>query len=230
MAKDCLEIFDKIINMVKNNWNEIYKRGGIFDYYDMLKPHSDMARIIRLFKKRDIKKVLDIGCGLGNNLIPLMENDFEVAGIDMSADAIQKFKKSLDKIHKEISLKVAPFEELPYKDGEFDGVICVQTLSHGKTKNIKKGIEEILRVLRKGGVAFLTVPGRVAKGKVRYCLVKTATKIEDCVYVPTIGPEIGISHFIFSKDVIRSLFKKFKIEEIGRDYNDYYSIIISKRS
>jgi len=207
----------------------VYKKGGIFEYYDMLKPHPHMAHVITLFKNRKIKKVLDIGCGLGNNLIPLMENGFDVAGIDVSADAIQKFKKSLDKIHKKIPLKIGSFEKLPYKNEEFDGIICIQTLTHGKTKDIEKGVKEILRVLRKGGIVFLTLPGRIAKGEVRYCLVKTATKIEDRVYVPTIGSEIGIPHFIFSKSVIRSLFKKSRIEEVGRDYMDYYSVIISKR-
>lgn len=214
--------------MVKNDWNKVYKKGGIFDYYDMLKPHPDMARVIKLFRKRKIKKVLDIGCGLGNNLFPLMGNGFEVAGLDMSSDAIQKLKESLSKINKQVPLEVGSFEKLPYKDEEFDAVVCVQTLTHGKTKNIESGISEIYRILRKRGIAFLTLPGRVAKGQVRYCLVKTATRIEDRVYVPTIGSEIGIAHFIFSRSVIRSLFKKFKVEKIGNDYMDYYSVVVSR--
>lgn len=215
--------------MVKNNWNEVYRKGGIFEYYDMLKPHPDMDRIIKLLKKNKIHKVLDLGCGLGNNSFPLIEKGFDVAGLDISADAIGKFQKALNKIKVSISLKVGPFEKLPYKDEEFDSIVCVQTLSHGRTKNIEKGVSEILRVLRPGGVAFLTLPGRVAKHEVRYCLVKTATKIEDNVYVPTKGSEIGIPHFIFNKEVIRKVFRNFEIKEIGRDYLDYYSVIITKK-
>lgn len=214
---------------MKNDWNKVYKKGGIFEYYDMLRPHPDMSRVIDIFKKNNVRKVLDLGCGLGNNTIPLMESGFDVSGIDISADAIQKFKISLSKIKKNIPLKVGPFEKLPFKTGEFDGIVCVQTLSHGRAKNIEQGAAEILRVLKKGGMVFLTLPGRVAKSEVRYCLVKTATKIDERVYVPNKGSEIGIPHFIFNKEVIRNIFRNFKINEVRRDYLDYYSVILTRK-
>lgn len=213
----------------KNNWDEVYKKGGIFDYYDMLKPHPDMDRIIKIFKKNKISKVLDLGCGLGNNLIPLLIEGFEASGIDMSQDAIKKLKMNLKKIKKTSKLKVGLLQNLPYKDNDFDAIVCVQTLAHGKTAEVKKAVSEMTRVLKKGGFIFLTLTGRTANGEVRYCLVKTAKRVQGRVYVPTIGAEIGIPHFIFDKSTIRKMFGAYKILEIGRDYHDYYSVLAVKK-
>jgi ubiquinone/menaquinone biosynthesis C-methylase UbiE len=214
---------------MKNNWDEVYKKGGIFKYYDMLKAHPDISRIIDIFKQKKVIKVLDLGCGLGNNLMPLAVNGFEVSGLDMSPQAITKLKESLKKIGMNADLKVGLLEKLPYKDSEFDAVICVQTLPHGRTENIKKGVSEMVRVLKKGGMAFVTIPGRVARGEIRYCLVKTAKKVEDRVYIPTKGSEVGIPHFIFNKSIIYKMFNKFKIIELQKDYLDYYSVIMIKK-
>ncbi len=53
-----------------NQWNEIYKKEGTnYGYYNILEPHKDMPKVARFFKKQGVKKVLDLGCGAGRNLI-----------------------------------------------------------------------------------------------------------------------------------------------------------------
>lgn len=212
-----------------NDWNKVYKKGGIFDYYDMLKPHPDLAQVIKIFKKKGVKKILDLGCGLGNNLIPMLVVGFDIEGIDMSEEAIKKAQANLNKIKKTAKLKVGFLQKLPYQNNEFDGIICIQTLAHGKTRDVKKAVSETTRVLRSGGLIFLTLTGRTAKGKVRYCLVQTAKRIEGRVYVPTQGAEIGIPHFIFDKATIIKMFEDYRILKIGKDYNDYYSVLAIKK-
>lgn len=207
----------------------MYKKGGIFNYYDMLKPHPDMPRIIKMLKKRHAVKVLDLGCGLGNNLMPLLMEGFEAEGLDMSSDAIIKLKNNLKKIKKDGKVRVGLLQDLPYKNEEFDAIVCVQTLAHGRTKDIKKAIHEMTRVLRSGGLIFLTLTGRTANGEVRYCLVKTATRVDERVYIPTKGAETGIPHFIFDLSTIRKMFNEYEIKEIGRDYHDYYSVVALKK-
>jgi len=118
---------------------------------------------------------------------------------------------------------------LPYPNGVFDGAICIQTLSHGLKEHIENGFGELSRVIRPNGMLFITLPGRTAKGETRYCLVKTANKVDDRVYVPTQGSETGIPHYIFNKRLINMHLRDFKFETMWRDYLGYYSVLARRK-
>ena len=41
------------------HWNDVYKEDPKdFKYYSLLKPHKDMPKISKIFKKRGVKKIL----------------------------------------------------------------------------------------------------------------------------------------------------------------------------
>ena len=43
------------------DWNDIFnERGKVF-----LEPHPDMERLVKLFKRTNVQKMLDLGCGTG---------------------------------------------------------------------------------------------------------------------------------------------------------------------
>lgn len=66
------------------------------EYHDWIAQHFDMAMgwesrlpaeippLVDLFKKNNIKKVIDIGCGTGSHVIELAKNGFEVLGLESS--------------------------------------------------------------------------------------------------------------------------------------------------
>jgi SAM-dependent methyltransferase len=85
-----------------------------------------------------------------------------------------------------------------------------------------KLVSEIKRVLRPGGLVFITVCGRYSKGKVRHCLVETAKQISPNTYVPTQGNERGLVHYIYSKKRILLHFRDFSIESWFTDSKGYY--------
>lgn len=211
------------------DWESVYREEGISDYYNMSRPHPDLAGVTEKFNKGEIRRVLDIGAGLGGNLFFMHENGFDVRGCDASATAVMKLKEQLSAKNINIPIEQGKFEQLPYPGRAFDGVICVQTLSHGLKENIKDGFDELARVIRPEGMLFLTLPGRIAKGKVRYCLVKTANKIDDRVYIPTKGSEIGIPHYIFNAKLLKMYLHDFKIENMWRDYLGYYSVLAKRK-
>lgn len=211
------------------SWESFYRQENTFDYYDMSRPHPDLTEVIEKFREAKIKKVLDIGAGLGGNLFSLHENGFDVRGIDSSPIAVKRLKEQLSTRRVNIPVEQGRFEQLPYPNGIFDGVICIQTLSHGLKENVENGFGELTRVIRPNGMLFITLPGRMAKGEVRYCLVKTSDKIDDRVYVPTKGAEIGIPHYIFNTKLIKMHLRDFAIESTWRDYLDYYSVLARKK-
>jgi len=97
--------------------------------------------------------VLDLGCGSGRNLIK--SDDLEFYGVDFSQNL-------LDLAEKEgyVELKKSTTDNIPYSDEMFDHIIFVRVLHCVDTEEKrKKTLEEIYRVLKKGGEAVVSVIG-----------------------------------------------------------------------
>ena len=62
-------------------------------------------------------------------------------------------------------LQVGRFQNLPYVNNYFDAVLSVQTLNHGYEADIKKGVRKLSVFLSHMAVCFLTIPGRISKGR-----------------------------------------------------------------
>jgi len=208
----------------KTGWNQIYQNPEDYTYYNVLTPHKSLEDVIHWFASKKVKTVLDLGCGMGRNFFSLLEAGFDAYGIDNAGNGVNHILSQKTQYNISDKVILGKFQDLPYGDGFFDALISIQTLNHGYEADIMQGIKEIERVLHPGGYFFITVPGRVSLGKVRYCLVKTAKKVEPHTYLPTIGDEIGIPHYIFNKQLIQKHFSRFKNLTIAKDEKDYYCI------
>ena len=83
-------------------WDKIFKRyGKVF-----LKAQENIVKIVKLFKKYDVKKVLDLGCGTGRHVVYLAKNNFNVYGIDIAEEGIKMTKEWLKKEKLRANLKV----------------------------------------------------------------------------------------------------------------------------
>ncbi len=208
-------------------WDSIYKKGEKkYKYYKLTEPHEDIKKIKKIFKNKKINKILDLGCGVGRNLFYLTKEGFEVHGIDLAKEGIKIIKKNAKEKNIKIQLKVGNvFKRLPYPDNFFDAVISIQVLQHGSFNQIKKAITEIERILKPKGLIFITLCGRYSQGKLRYCLVKTAKKIAPRTYVPIVGNEIGLVHYIYNEQILKKHYRNFKILNLWRDSRDYYCFL-----
>lgn len=208
-------------------WNTIYKKEGEkYGYYKIFEPHKDIDRVVKIFRKNKVKRILDLGCGAGRHIWYLAQKGFNIYGIDIADEGIKKAKAILRKKKLKADLKIGNIlEKFPYKDNFFDAVTSVQVLQHGEEKQIKQVIKEIERVLRPGGLIFITLCGRISEGRVRDYLVKSAKKIAPHTYVPTIGNEAGLTHFIYNQQKIKEHYKNFKIIDFWRDDKNYYCFV-----
>jgi SAM-dependent methyltransferase len=214
-----------------DQWNEIYKKEGTnYQYYNIIEPHQDMPKVAEFLKSTGAKRVLDLGCGAGRNLIYLAQQGFDTYGMDIAPEGLKIIRENLAKNKLQADLKEGNvFAPLPYPDEFFDGVISVQVLQHGTEQQILAATKEIDRILKNHGIIFITLSGRISKGKVRLILVKTAKKIAPNTYVPTQGNEIGLTHFIYSKQMIKHHYRNFKISTMWKDDKDYYCFLAVKR-
>jgi len=223
-------IFDKIeINM--KQWNRIFKkRGRVF-----LKPQEDIPRIVKLFEKKGIKRILDLGCGSGRHLVYLGKRGFKVYGIDIAPEGIKIAKKWLREDKLKATLSVGDiYKKLPYRDNFFDAIISTNTLHHNKIEKIRKLIKEMQRILKPRGLIFITVRKALGvKGWKQNKIVihrfkigrgKKETRykvIGPRIYTPIEGGERGLIHFCFNKKLIKKEFKNFEIFRIWTKYGHY---------
>jgi ubiquinone/menaquinone biosynthesis C-methylase UbiE len=195
-------------------WNRIFnEQGKVF-----LKPQEDIPRIVKLFKKKGVKKILDLGCGSGRHAVYLAKHGFEVYGIDIALKGIKITKDWLKKEKSKANLKVGNvYKKLPYPNNFFDALISTQTLHHNKINNIRKLIKEIERVLRANGLIFITVSRKGSKKEIPKERMWKMKFIAPRTFVPLSHDEKGLIHYWFNKKLLRKEFKNFKIYDIWVD-------------
>ena len=96
-------------------------------------------------------KILDIGCGNGDDLLALREQGFtELFGIDVNRELVKSTKKLLGK---HINISVQDATNLKFSDECFDYAIAKALLTVlVSDTSIKKCLREAYRVLKPGGI------------------------------------------------------------------------------
>lgn len=96
-------------------------------------------------------KALDLGCGNGKTVSTLIDEGYDVTGVDFSEVAIEQCRNRF----KEADFVVASVCDLPFEDDSFDFVTAVHVLEHLDDEDLKRAVSEIRRVLKKGGYVFI---------------------------------------------------------------------------
>jgi ubiquinone/menaquinone biosynthesis C-methylase UbiE len=128
------------------------------DYHQQIKQRYELEPFILQFAEFDRykgKDVLEIGVGLGADHQKLAEAGAILYGIDLTQRAIAHTHRRFDLLGLTSTLQVADAENLPFEDAMFDLVYSWGVVHH--TPDTVKAIDEVLRVLKPGGVAKLMI-------------------------------------------------------------------------
>lgn len=97
------------------------------------------------------KKVLELGVGNGKALEKiLLQKPRSVKAVDFSPIAVRLCGKKFSGI-KNVKFFEADVQELPFKNSEFDIIVCFHTLGHLLESELPKAVSEIKRVLKPEG-------------------------------------------------------------------------------
>ena len=105
------------------------------------------------------KLVVDLGCGAGEEVVPLRYRGARVIGIDISPDLIAIAKQRLQRYGVDADLQVASAYETNLPDQSVDVVFCMSVLHHLQLDRIKN---EIRRILKRDGLFILKEPVRLS--------------------------------------------------------------------
>lgn len=110
----------------------------------------NVALLEKYLPRRRGLRILDAGCGTGVAFGYLGKYG-KVVGVDKSSEAL-KYAQKLGKVMK------ADIGKLPFKDGSFDLVVCLDVLYHLWIKDYRQVLGEFNRVLKNGGLLLLREP------------------------------------------------------------------------
>lgn len=199
-------------------WDKIYK-----NYKGGGEAWASLADGIHpLFKKFleetdfPVKRVLDIGCGIGKYLTVLQAAEFQVDGIDSSEIAVEMTKEVLDNNANILCAEMFDFE-IP--NNKYDLIISIAAIHHGTKVQVEALINKIHEALVDGGNVFITVPDFESSKK--WDTFKNHKEIAPGTFVPLSGPEQDLPHSFFTKKEVEKLFEQFSnvildLDDIGR--------------
>jgi len=107
------------------------------------------------------KTVVDLGCGTGENIVPMLERGARVIAMDISPDLIAIAEKRLTDANLEASVMVGSAYETGLPDESVDIIFCMALIHHLDIKIVRN---EMWRVLRKNGAIILKEPVRFSRG------------------------------------------------------------------
>lgn len=110
-------------------------------------------KVVRLVAETNPKKILDIATGTGDLAILMTQTSAEkIIGLDISAGMLEIGKKKIEEknLSKTIEMVLGDSENMPFEDHFFDAI----TVAFGvrNFEHLEKGLSEILRVLKPGGI------------------------------------------------------------------------------
>ena len=206
--------------LLSNEWfNEIaYLRYN--KYYEYLP-------LVAEFDSHYGENVLEIGTGIGTDLIEYAKNGSITYGVDLTENAIKTTKANFTRLGLQSNLKVASAEDIPHETGIFDLIFCFGVLHH--IPNIEKAIQEIYRVLKQDGKAIimlyaigwkhifkrLFINGILRRDLFRFGYQSTINKNTE--------PQ-GNSPLtkVYTKRAIKRLFKDFDVEITRHRLGEYF--------
>ena len=156
---------------VRAYWNvrihdlEITKHpvGSAGFFADLDEYHFDkLHHLLRLipFEEYGGRRVLEVGCGAGTDLVRFARHRARVTGIDIADSAIALARTNFRQQGLPAELLVADGEQLPFADGTFDLVYAHGVVQY--TADGRRLVSECRRVLRPGGRAIFQVYNRLS--------------------------------------------------------------------
>ena len=191
-----------------------------------LEPSIAAKKTLVLFKEKNIKKIVELGAGLGRDTIFFANNSIHVEALDYSSSAIKIINEKAKKNNLLNLISAKNFdirEKLPFDDNSieacFSHMLYCMALSDLDLENLNN---EIYRVLKPEGLNIYTVRHT---GDSDY---KNGVHIGEDLY----QNDGFIVHF-FSKDKINQISKGFQVLEVenfeeGKFPRKLFKVILKK--
>lgn len=141
----------------KDHWEKVYE--DVKSHYGLYLYQQQLVELIRVWSK-DLrgKKVLEVGCGKGNEIVELVRDGASCTGLDFSESALQLLQYRLAKESVTMTLVRADARHLPFASNSFDVAFSQGVLEHFLNPSLL--LKEQHRVLQENGLLVVEVPNK----------------------------------------------------------------------
>lgn len=170
-----------------------------------LTPEPFVVEMVERLRAAGVRRILDLGFGVGRHAILLAKAGFEVEGIDASSNGRDFAAQWAE--HEGVSLKlsVGDMTSLPYEDGELDAILTWNVIYHGTMEVVQQTIDEIARCIKPKGYLLCSLISS------RHHMFGQGIEIEPRTFVIPGGGEREHPHHYFNKEDIDRCFGAFEI-------------------
>lgn len=144
-------------------YESVWDSPNIVSNFTRKKPSTTLLGYVREFSAGRRLRVLDIGCGAGRHLRPLLEAGHDCRGTDTSEKMLEAAARLLSDVTPDTAdiLVRAPMHELPFDDRSFDLIVSHGVWNLARTEQeLRLAIREASRVADSGAALYLTTFSR----------------------------------------------------------------------
>jgi SAM-dependent methyltransferase len=102
--------------------------------------------------------VLELGCGTGRIMLPLLEQGFDVTGVDRDRPMLEFLVSSLGEYANQAKILQADFRDLPFTGGYRLAFLPCNTYSSLDEASRRKTLDSVRRALDEGAVFAVSIP------------------------------------------------------------------------
>ncbi|MBV9576962.1 MAG: class I SAM-dependent methyltransferase [Chloroflexi bacterium] len=139
-------------------WNERWKDAGARAAW--LAPEPLVEALAGAMRARGLRRVLDVGCGIGRHARYLASEGYACVGIDASESGLAYARQQASMAGLSVDYQLGTFYALPFNGESFDAVVAWNVLYHGDGDVARQAIDGIRRVLVPGGLYVGTMLSR----------------------------------------------------------------------
>ena len=217
--------------MDSKTWETAWKEKESHSWWSV--PDIEVEALIESLMKKGMKRVLDLGFGIGRHVILFSRKGFETYGIEPTHTGFSYCKEWLETEGLKANIRIGEMTELPYEDGFFDFVLSWNVVYHGTIDDLIRAMAEIYRVTAQGGMAYITLNSTKNK------YYGQGTEIETNTFLNPMKTDGDLPHHYSDKNEVLALFEKWEIIQLKEqeevfagvtDPNSYHwMILISKK-
>lgn len=171
-------------------------------------------------------RVLDIGCASGRDAKLLVEQGYEVVGIDLSTELLKMARENVPSVQ----FLEADMLELPFEDNSFDGIWSAAVVHHLKVSDMPTAIKEMYRVLKPGGVVFIGTKSGEGEKYIKEEEFDGAERFFTYIDAETLENMCSDAGFVIKEMISKTSAEVFgdAIKDYARKDQGYHDIFLTK--
>ena len=199
-------------------WQEIWRDEGAKRLWGV--PDRQVVELARAWKTEgSVRRVLDLGCGVGRHVLHLAREGFEVYGSDHSQAAVATCRQWIQAEGLDAEIWCGEPEEVPQPDGFFDAAIAFNSIYHGTPDRVDGALRLLHARLRPEGRCFVTLLSRRNRMYGKGEALGPHTFISQGMFHQLFahGGERGVAHHFSSEEEVHRLLRGFKVESLRHE-------------